>query len=220
MVQKRLERRLAAVLVADVAGYSRLMERDEEGTHQRLSTLQQELIDPTIREFQGRFIKNTGDGALVEFASVVDAVRCAVAIQRRVFERNTDVPNDRRIEFRIGVNLGDVIVEPRDIYGDGVNIAARLEALADPGGLCISHTAYDQVRDKVPFGFEDKGEQSVKNITRPVRVYALSANTVAALPASPSTAEAHRRSRFRLNRTWLAARRRQKANLLACIHKK
>jgi len=205
MVQKRLERRLAAVLVADVAGYSRLMERDEEGTHQRLSTLQHELIEPTIREFQGRFIKNTGDGALVEFASVVDAVRCAVEIQRRVFERNADVPSDRRIEFRIGVNLGDVIVEPRDIYGDGVNIAARLEALADPGGLCISHTAYDQVRDKVPFGFEDKGEQSVKNIARPVRVYALSANTVAALPAAPLTAEAHRRSRFRLNRSWLAA---------------
>ena len=157
MVRQRVERRLAAVLVADVAGYSRLMELDEEGTHRRLSVLQRELIRAQIDQHHGKIIKNTGDGALVEFASVVDAVRCAVEIQRRMRARNADVPNDRRIEFRIGVNLGDVIVEPNDIYGDGVNVAARLEGLAEPGGLCISHTAYDQVRDKVPYPFVDKG---------------------------------------------------------------
>jgi adenylate cyclase len=205
MVQKRVERKLAAVLIADMAGYSRLMELDEEGTHRRLSELQGELIGPRIREYQGRIIKNTGDGALVEFASVVDAVRCAVEIQRHMMERNTDIPNDRRIEFRIGVNLGDVIVESGDIYGDGVNVAARLEGLADPGGLCISHSAYDQIRDKVPYAFVDKGEQTVKNIFRPVHVYGLSANAVAALPGLPSTAEAPRLPRYRLSRTWLAA---------------
>ena len=138
MVRQRVERKLAAVLVADVAGYSRLMELDEEETHRRLSVLQRELIRAQIGQHHGKIIKNTGDGALVEFASVVDAVHCAVEIQRRMSERNANVPDDRRIEFRIGVNLGDVIVEPNDIYGDGVNVAARLEGLADPGGLCIS----------------------------------------------------------------------------------
>src|SRR5260370_18617784 len=167
---------------------------DEEGTHRRLSVLQRELIRAQIGQHHGKIIKNTGDGALAEFASVVEAVRCAVEMQRRMRERNADVPGDRRIEFRIGVNLGDVIVEPNDIYGDGVNVAARLEGLADPGGLCISHTAYDQVRDKVPYPFVDRGEQPVKNISLPVRVYALSADAVAALPALPSTAEAPRPS--------------------------
>lgn len=205
MVRPRVERKLAAVLVADVAGYSRLMELDEEGTHRRLSVLQRELIRAQIDQDHGKIVKNTGDGALVEFASVVDAVRCAVEIQRRMSERNADVPDDRRIEFRIGVNLGDVIVEPNDIYGDGVNVAARLEGLAEPGGLCISHTAYDQVRDKLPYPFVDKGEQAVKNISRPVRVYALGAVAVAALPELPSTADALRPFRYRMSRTLLAA---------------
>jgi adenylate cyclase len=205
MVRQRVERKLAAVLVADVAGYSRLMELDEEETHRRLSVLQRELIRAQIGQHHGKIIKNTGDGALVEFASVVDAVHCAVEIQRRMSERNANVPDDRRIKFRIGVNLGDVIVEPNDIYGDGVNVAARLEGLADPGGLCISHTAYDQVRDKVSYPFVDRGEQTVKNISRPVRVYALSADAVAALPALPSTAEAPRPSRYRMSRALLAA---------------
>jgi len=205
MVRQRVERKLAAVLVADVAGYSRLMELDEEETHRRLSALQREVIRTQIGQHHGKIIKNTGDGALVEFASVVDAVHCAVEIQRRMSERNANVPDDRRIEFRIGVNLGDVIVEPNDIYGDGVNVAARLEGLADPGGLCLSHTAYDQVRDKVPYPFVDRGEHTVKNISRPVRVYALGADAVAALPSLGSTAEATRSSRYRMSRSLLAA---------------
>jgi adenylate cyclase len=129
-----------------------------------------ELIDPKITEHHGRIVKTTGDGMLVEFSSVVDAVRCAVEIQRAMIERNSEVPEDRRIRFRIGINLGDVIVDGDDIFGDGVNIAARLEALSDPGGLCISRVVRDQVRDKLPYPFEDMGEQSVKNIARPVRV--------------------------------------------------
>ena len=205
MVRQRVERKLAAVLVADVAGYSRLMELDEEETHRRLSALQRELIRAQIGQYHGKIIKSTGDGVLVEFASVVDAVRCAVEIQRRMSERNADVPDARRIEFRIGVNLGDVIVEPNDIYGGGVNVAVRLEGLADPGGLCISHTAYDQVRDQIPYPFVDKGVQTVKNISRPVHVYALSANAVATLPALPSTSEAPRSSRYRMSRALLTA---------------
>src|SRR6185295_11877542 len=205
MVRQRVERKLAAVLVADVAGYSRLMELDEEETHRRHSVLQREVIRAHIGQHHGKIIKNTGDGALVEFASVVDAVHCAVEIQRRMSERNANVPDERRIEFRIGINLGDVIVEPNDIYGDGVNVAARLEGLADPGGVCISGTAYDQVRDKVPYLFVDKGEQTVKNISRPIRVYALGADAVASLPELLSTSEAPRSSRYRMNRALLAA---------------
>jgi len=181
------------------------MELDEEETHRRLSVLQRDVIRAQVGQHRGKIIKNTGDGALVEFASVVDAVHCAVEIQRRMSERNTNVPDDRRIEFRIGVNLGDVIVEPNDIYGDGVNVAARLEGLADPGGLCISHTAHDQVRDKVPYPFVDRGEHSVKNISRPVRVYALTSAAVAALPALASTADALPSLRYRMNRALLAA---------------
>jgi adenylate cyclase len=164
-------RRLAAILAADVAGYSRLMGADEEGTLERLKTLRRELIDPKIGGHHGRIVKTTGDGALVEFASVVDAVRCAVEMQQTMAERNTGVAADTRIELRIGINLGDVIVEGEDLYGDGVNIAARVEALADPGAVFVSNTVYDHVRDRVPFVFEDLGEQQVKNITRPVRVY-------------------------------------------------
>jgi adenylate cyclase len=164
-------RRLAAILAADVAGYSRLMGADEEGTLERLKLLRRELADPKIKEHHGRIVKTTGDGLLVEFGSVVDAVRCAVDVQREMAVRNAAVPAERRIEFRIGINLGDIIKDRGDIYGDGVNVAARLEALAEPGGICVSRVVRDQVRDKLDFGFEDRGEQEVKNIARPVRVF-------------------------------------------------
>ena len=164
-------RRLAAILAADVAGYSRLMGEDEEGTHERLRGHLRELIEPKITEHRGRVVKNTGDGFLAEYASVVDAVRCALEIQRGMTEREPEVPEEQRIRFRIGINLGDVIVEEHDIFGDGVNVAARLEALAEPGGICISRVVRDQIRDKVSYQFEDRGEQQVKNIARPVRVY-------------------------------------------------
>jgi adenylate cyclase len=167
----RVERRLAAILAADVAGYSRLMGVDEEGTLARLKALRRELADPKIKEHRGRIVKTTGDGLLLEFASVVDAVRCAVEVQREMAERNADVPPDRRIEFRMGINVGDIIKDGRDIHGDGVNVAARLEALAEPGGICVSRVVRDQVRDKLAFSFEDMGEQQVKNIARPVRVH-------------------------------------------------
>jgi adenylate cyclase len=166
-------RRLTAILAADVAGYSRLMGADEEGTHERLKAHRRELVDPKIKEHRGRIVKTTGDGMLVEFPSVVDAVRCAVEVQRGMVERSAAIPVDERIEFRVGINLGDVIAEGGDIFGDGVNVAARLEALAEPGGICISRVVRDQIRDKLPYSFEDRGEQSVKNIARPVRVYAL-----------------------------------------------
>src|SRR5260370_18019020 len=143
-------RRLAAILAADVAGYSRLMGADEEGTHERLKALRRELLDPKIAEHHGRIVKTTGDGLLVEFASVVDAVRCAVEVQQAMPEGDTGVAPDSRVELRIGINLGDVIVEDGDIYGDGVNIAARLEALAEPGGICISRMVPQQIRDKLP----------------------------------------------------------------------
>jgi TolB-like protein/Tfp pilus assembly protein PilF len=183
-MKQPVQRRLAAILAADVAGYSRLMGANEESTHERLKALRAELIDPKIAEHHGRIVKTTGDGLLVEFASVVDALRCAVEVQRATAERNAAEPIDSRIEFRIGINVGDVIVEGGDIFGDGVNVAARLEALAEPGGICISRVARDQIRDKLPYPFEDKGEQSVKNIARPVRLYALSPEAVADLPAS------------------------------------
>jgi adenylate cyclase len=164
-------RRLAAILAADVAGYSRLMGADEEGTLERLKALRRELLDPKIAEHRGRIVKTTGDGLLVEFASVVDAVRCAVEVQQAIPERNTDIAADNRIELRVGINLGDVIVEGDDLYGDGVNIAARIEALADAGGVFVSNTVHEQVRDRLPFLFEDLGVQQVKNIARPVRFY-------------------------------------------------
>ena len=163
-------RRLAAILAADVAGYSRLMGMDEEGTHERVQAYSRELVNPKIAEHRGRVVKNTGDGFLAEFASVVDAVRCGVEIQRGVAKRNADAPPEKRIEFRVGINLGDVIIEGDDIYGDGVNIAARLEALAEPGSVCVSRMVRDQIRDKLAYPFEDMGEQTVKNIARPVRV--------------------------------------------------
>jgi adenylate cyclase len=166
-----VEHKLAAVLAADMAGYSRLMGVDESGTLARLRTHRIELIDPAISKNQGRIIKTTGDGMLVEFQSVADAVRCAVEIQARMRRRNADVPEDRRIQFRIGINLGDIIFHDGDIYGDGVNIAARLEQLADVGGICVTQAVYEQVLEKVEVAFEDLGERTLKNISRPIRVW-------------------------------------------------
>jgi adenylate cyclase len=176
-------RYLAAILAADVAGYSRLMGVDEERTHERLKAHRRQLVDPKIKEHHGRIVKTTGDGMLVEFSSVVDAVRCAVEVQRGMVERNADIAEDKQIKFRMGVNLGDVIAEDGDIYGDGVNVAARLEALAESGGICISGTVWDHIRDKLPYRFKDMGEQSVKNIARPVRVHAMDAGAIASLPS-------------------------------------
>jgi class 3 adenylate cyclase len=183
---ERVERKLAAILAADVAGYSRLMGADEEGTLARLKEHRRELVDPNIAEHHGRIVKTTGDGMLVEFASVVDAVRCAVDIQRRMVERNAKVLVDRRIEFRVGINLGDIIIDSDDIYGDGVNIAARLEGLAEPNGVCVSRVVRDQVRDKLDLAFEDMGEQQVKNIARPVRVFRIAAPSVRQRRQRPS----------------------------------
>jgi adenylate cyclase len=177
-------RRLTAILAADVAGYSRLMGADEEGTHERLKAHLGQLVNPKISQHRGRTVKNTGDGLLAEFASVVDAVRCAAEVQRGMIDREPQVPDERRIRFRIGVNLGDVIVEEHDIFGDGVNVAARLEALAEPGGICVSATVRDHLGDRLPYAFEDMGEQSVKNIARSVRVFALRPEAIADLPAS------------------------------------
>ena len=169
--QDHVERRLAAILAADVAGYSRLMGIDEEGTLARLKAHRRALFDPMIAEHRGRIVKTTGDGALVEFASVVDAMRCAVEIQRGMAGRNADVPPERRIEFRIGINVGDIIIDGGDIFGDGVNVAARLEALAEPGEIWVSRMVREQVRDKLSVTFEDMGEREVKNIARPVKAF-------------------------------------------------
>jgi adenylate cyclase len=198
MSGERVERRLTAILAADVAGYSRLMGQDEAGTLARLRSHRRELIDPKIAEHKGRIVKTTGDGMLVEFPSVVEAVACAVAVQRGMAERNAPIPNDERIDFRVGINLGDVIVEDNDIHGDGVNIAARLEALAEPGEVRVSGAVHDQVQGRLECSFEDTGEQNLKNIARPVRVYrvcetsvispAAPAQTVLPLPDKPSLA--------------------------------
>jgi adenylate cyclase len=171
MSAERVERRLAAILAADVAGYSRLMGRDEAGTLARLRTHRGELIDPKIAEHKGRIVKTTGDGILIEFPSVVEAVACAVAVQLGMGERNAGTPDELRIVFRVGINLGDIIVEANDIHGDGVNVAARLEGLAEPGGVCVSGTVRDHIGDRLDLAFDDMGEQSLKNIVRPVRVY-------------------------------------------------
>ena len=181
MDEARVDRRLAAILAADVANYSRLMGADEEGTLRQLKAHRKELIDPRIAEHRGRIVKTTGDGMLVEFVSVVDAVRCAVDVQRGMVERNVGVKADNSIQFRIGINVGDIMIDGDDIFGDGVNVAARLEALAEPGGIMVSGVVHDQVRDKLSFGFEDLGQQSVKNIARPVGVHRVS--------LAPSTAE-------------------------------
>ncbi len=188
MATERVERRLTAIVAVDVAGYSRLMGADEEGTHAQFKAHRLTLVDPKIGEHRGRIVKTTGDGMLVEFGSVVDAVRCAVEVQRGMVERNADVPSDHRIEFRVGVNLGDVIIDGDDIHGDGVNIAARLEALAEPGGICISRKVRDEVRDKLDLAFEDLGEQQVKNIARPVRVFRVAVPVIAQPTATPKPA--------------------------------
>ena len=181
-----MERRLAAILVADVVGYSRLMEADEAGTLARLKALRTELIEPKLAARRGRIVKLMGDGLLVEFASVVDAVLCAAEIQSAIATANAEVPKDQRLIFRIGVNLGDVMVEGDDIYGDGVNVAARLEGLAEPGRVYISGDAYRQVRNKLDFGFEDLGERQVKNITEPVHVYVVKPDGGGPGPETPT----------------------------------
>ena len=193
----RVERRLAAILAADVAGYSRLIGADEGGTLERLRALRRELFDPKIAEHRGRLVKTTGDGLLVEFASVVDALRCAVEMQREMVGRNTDVPSDNRVELRIGINMGDIVVEDGDIFGDGVNVAARLESLAEPGGICVSARVQEDAVGKLDLVFEDIGEQQLKNITRPIRVYRVATTSSSAsarsrpnppLPDKPSIA--------------------------------
>ncbi|MET4389704.1 class 3 adenylate cyclase [Bradyrhizobium sp. F1.4.3] len=176
MVQERpvrVERRLAAILAADVAGYSRLMHSDEEATHTKLKVLLAGSVEHAIAEHGGRIVKNTGDGFLAEFPSAVEAVRAAMQFQTRIRELTIADVEDRRIAFRVGINIGDVIVEPHDIFGDGVNIAARLESITEPGGICISSAVYDHVRGKVAVEFADLGEQNLKNIARPVRAYAV-----------------------------------------------
>ena len=193
MAQARVERRLAAILAADVAGYSRLMGADEEGTLAALKAMRRELIDPKIAEHRGRIVKTTGDGALVEFASAVDAARCAMEIQHALAERNAAISEDRRIEFRIGINVGDIIIDEGDIYGDGVNVAARVETLARPGGICISDNAYQQIKGKLAFDVSDMGEQKLKNIAEPLRIYDVRldgapSRPVLALPDKPSIA--------------------------------
>jgi adenylate cyclase len=171
MAEARVERRLAAILAADVAGYSRLIGNDEEGTLAALKSCRRQLIDPKIAEYRGRIVKTTGDGALVEFASAVDAVRCAVEVQRAMADRNAHLPDTTRIEFRIGINVGDIVSDEGDIFGDGVNIAARLEGFSEPGGICVSSRVQEDVEGKLEISFEDAGEQQLKNISRPVRVF-------------------------------------------------
>src|SRR5664279_5431075 len=183
MAEMRVERRLAAILAADVAGYSRLMGVDEEGTLAALKAHRRDVIDPKIGEHRGRIVKTTGEGALVEFASAVDAVRCAMEIQRAMAERNAAVPEDRRVEFRIGINVGDIIIDEGDIYGDGVNIAARVETLASPGAICLSENAYQQMKGKLTLDVSDMGEQQLKNIAQPVRVYGVLLDVAATRPA-------------------------------------
>lgn len=194
----RMARKLAAIIAADVVSYSRLMGVDEGETLAALKTHRRDLIDPNIAEHQGRIVKTTGDGLLIEFPSVIEAVQCAVEVQRAMQERNSDVPADHRIEFRVGINLGDIIIDGDDIYGDGVNVAARLEGLAEANGICVSRVVHDQVRDKLGLGFEDLGERQLKNIARPVRVFRIatpdiglrtqSANPTLAIPDKPSIA--------------------------------
>jgi adenylate cyclase len=188
LTEERVERRLAAILAADVAGYSRLMGQDEAGTLGRLRAHRRELIDPKIAEHKGRIVKTTGDGILIEFPSVVEAVACAVAVQRGMAERNAGTPEEQRIVFRVGVNLGDIIIEDNDIHGDGVNLAARLEGLAEPGAICVSAMVHDQVRDKLDLAFHDLGEQTLKNIARPVRLYAVRPEAGGDLSSAPTAA--------------------------------
>src|SRR5215471_13656778 len=189
-------RRLAAILAADVAGYSRLMEADEEGTLTRLKGIRSELIDPQIAVHHGRIVKTTGDGLLVEFGSTVDALRCAGEVQAQMAERNAAVTPESRVELRIGIHQGDIVVEDGDIFGDGVNIAARLEGLAQPGGVCVSARVQEDVAGKIDLSFEDLGEQQLKNIARPVHVYAIRPTTAALTSCDASPAESTRARRL------------------------
>src|SRR3954462_858735 len=184
MSEERVERRLAAVLAADVAGYSRLMGRDEEGTLAQLKSHRKTLLDPAIAANRGRIVKTTGDGVLVEFASAVDATRCAVEIQRGMAAQNADVAQGKKIEFRIGIHVGDIIIDDSDIFGDGVNIAARLEGIAEPSGICISDDAHRQIRGKVDFAYNDMGLQTLKNIIEPMRAWRmrLGSDSISLLP--------------------------------------
>ncbi|GKQ54347.1 adenylate/guanylate cyclase domain-containing protein [Bradyrhizobium sp. Ce-3] len=191
MAPERVERRLAAVLAADVAGYSRLMGTDEEGTLARLKAIRRELIDPTIAVHRGRIVKTTGDGMLVEFGSAVDAVRSSLDVQTKIAEQNASAPQQQRIEFRIGIHVGDIIIDDDDIFGDGVNIAARLEAIADPGGICLSDDAYRQVRSKVEAAFEDMGHKNLKNIAEPIRTWRMKIGAQASVEHHPASIEAH-----------------------------
>jgi adenylate cyclase len=200
--EKPVERRLAAIVAADVVGYSRLMGADEIGTLRALRAHRRELIDPTIAAHRGRIVKTTGDGVLVEFPSAVEAVACAIAVQRGLASRNEGVAEDKQLTFRVGINVGDIISEAGDIFGDGVNVAARLESLCEPGGLCISRAVRDQVRDKLPVTFDDLGEQLVKNIARPVRVFGLTPQAIAAIRELARNGRAAPAGRSRL---WMIA---------------
>ena len=201
----RDHRRLAAIVSLDVAGYSRLMGSDDSGTLAALKAHRRELIDPKITEYGGRIVKTTGDGLLLEFPSVVDAVRCAVDVQRGMAERNEGIAPDRRLDFRIGINVGDIIIDGDDIFGDGVNVAARLQALSEPGGICVSRVVRDQVLDKLSFAFEDLGAQQVKNIARPVDVFRVDLGS--GVPQARSGARKHWQRLTRRRRAAAARRR-------------
>jgi adenylate cyclase len=205
LAPERVERRLTAILAADVAGYSRLTGLDEEGTHAQVQDHLRSLVDPKITEHRGRVVKYTGDGLLAEFSSVVDAVRCALDIQHGMAERNTDVPEEKRIEFRIGINVGDIIIDRDDIFGDGVNVAARLEGVAAPGGICISDDAHRQVRGKLDVTFEDAGERQLKNIARPVRVFRVALDSARPIGPGRNAVPAVRRDRWSSRVTTIGA---------------
>src|SRR5215475_14347327 len=192
MAEERAQRRLAAILAADVVGYSRLMEQDEAGTLEALADRRKAILEPLLAKYRGRVVRLMGDGTLAEFASAVDAVRCAVDIQKAMREANANLPEDRAIVLRVGLNLGDVVVEDGDLYGDGVNIAARLEAMADPGGICLSAAIHQQAERLLPFAFRDLGDQALKNIARPVRVYCIADydGTEGVSSIAPSTGDA------------------------------
>jgi class 3 adenylate cyclase len=196
LATERVERRLAAILAADVAGYSRLMGADEEGTLAQLKGHQRELVDPKIADHRGRIVKTTGDGMLIEFSSVVEALQCAVEVQRGMIERNAEVPQEKRIEFRVGINIGDIIEESGDIFGDGVNVAARLERIADRGGICISRQALEQVEGKLALTFRELGRQNLKNIARPIEIYAVNLSE-AGSPAAQVLASANLKQEIR-----------------------
>ena len=193
----RDQRRLSAIVSADVAGYSRLMGEDDSGTLAALKAHRRELIDPKIAEYGGRIVKTTGDGLLLEFPSIVEAVRCAVDVQREMAERNASVVAEQRLEFRVGINVGDIIIDGDDIFGDGVNVAARLQALAEPGAICVSRGVRDQVVDKLSFGFEELGAQQVKNIANPVEVFRVQLGN-----EIPETLGRRTLLRFTRNRWW------------------